>query len=127
MTPVSQIRLYAQAAILERHPELNGLVTFDASVPYVHPGMHIVELRVTSLDNAKLREIAADVKPHPFGPKREWPLGKIFDHYCSHEPASGRDFELGGLHWLIGDGDDSLALSEISSDTVALWVRAWED
>lgn len=127
MASIAQLRLNAQAAIIERHPELSGLVMFDVYVPSIHRGMHMIELRITAVDYAKLREIAADVTPHPFGPKREWPLGKILDHYCTHEPANGYDFELAGLRWLIGDGDDSLALSEISSDAVSLWVRAWED
>lgn len=127
MTHVSQIRDAAGAAILERHPELVGIVSFDAYVPHIHPGMHMIELRIDGLDFTRLREIAADVEPHPFAPPRHWSLGKILDHYCTNEPANGYDFELNGLRWLIGDGDDTLALSEISSDSVILWVRCWED
>lgn len=126
MTHISQICLYAQAAILERHPELSGLVTFDAHVPTIHRGMHMIELRILALDYERLREIAKSVTPHPFGPEREWPLGKILDHYCTHEPTNGYDFELGGLRWLIGDGDDSLAVTELGPDGITLWVRAWE-
>lgn len=127
MISIAQIRDAAAAVILERHPELVGLVSFDAYVPHVHPGMGMIELRIDALDFNALRAIAANVEPHPFGVPRTWPLGKILDHYCTNEPHAGCDFILGGVEWLIGDGDDSLALAEVSSGSVILWVRCWEE
>lgn len=127
MISIAQIRDTAAAVILERHPELVGAVTFDAHVPAICCGMHMIELRIISHDNQKLWPIAREVVNSPFAPPRQWPLGIILDHYCNNEPDGNADFELAGLRWLIGDGDDTLALSEISSDTVVLWVRCWED
>jgi len=127
MMTIAQIRNEASRVILERNPELVGLVQFDANVTHVCRGMYMVNLLVMSDDYAALREIAAKVEPHPYGVKRSWPLGKILDHYCNNEPANGYDFELAGLRWLIGDGDDSMAVTELGADGVSIWVRAWDE
>lgn len=125
MIPLSIVRLNAQARLIEMHPELNGLVTFDASQPAVWPGMALVELRITAVSNeayTKILEISKTVKNPEHWGERRGPLANILDHYCVCEDGT---FELNGYVWHIGDGDDSLALAEIDMSTVTLWVRTW--
>lgn len=127
MIPLSIVRLNAQARIIEMHPELNGLVTFDALQPSVWPGMALIELRIQPVDHdayLKILEISKTVKNPEHWGKRQGPLANILDHYCVCEDG---DFVLNGYVWTIGDGDDSLALAEIDMMTVSLWVRTWWD
>lgn len=127
MLNVMTIRDHAARVILERNPELAGLVTFDANVTHICRGMQMVNLLVFTENYEQLRQIAANVEPHPFGVKRSWPLGKILDHYCNNEPDGNADLELGGMKWLIGDGDDSMAVTELGPDGVMIWVRTWDE
>lgn len=125
MIPLSIVRLNAQAKILEQHPELNGLVTFDALPFDLSPMVSGVYLKITTVSHeayTKVLELSKAVNNPPHWGERRGPLAKILDHYCVSEDA---DFVLNGYVWTIGDGDDSLALAEIDMSTVTLWVRTW--
>lgn len=129
---LSHIRDAAATAIYKRHPKLIGLVSFDLvfhSVSLMHTGFDLIVRPATPSARDSIRELAdsesaAGLRPSWY-PRRKSSLGLILDHYCSNEPELGYDFELERLHWLIGDGDDSLALHEIDNADVALWVRTF--
>lgn len=125
MTPISQVRDAAAAKVLERHPELKGLVTFDA-IPFdLSPMVSGIYLKIQTVNNAaytKVYELSKSVEHPEHWTKRDGPLAHILDGYCVIDNES---FELDGYFWDLGDGDDSLALAEIDMSTVTLWVRTW--
>jgi hypothetical protein len=47
-------------------------------------------------------------------------LAKILDGLGSMPDSDGR-FTISGVEWLIGDGDDSLAVKEVDYDTCLVW------
>lgn len=126
---LSHIRDAAVTSIFKRHPKLIGLVSFDLvfnSMSVMHTGFDLIVRPATPSAGNLLRELASTLGPRPsWYPVRNSALGLILDHYCSNDPELGYDFELERLHWLIGDGDDSLALREIDNADVALWVRTF--
>lgn len=121
MIEISQIRDAAAACVLRDNPHLSGLVTFDASVPSVWPGMAMIELRVYAAMSRSILELARERDPSH---TEMCPLAVLLRDYTVTPDGYGV-FELDGYRWFIGDGDDSLAVRDIDPRTATLWVRTW--
>lgn len=127
----AELRDAAAAVILERHPELAGRVVFDYTAFDITPHVMGINLVVALTyegyrwvhDNAN--SISMIGRGGEYG--RYGYMARILDHYCTHEPEGQCDFVCGGYKWLIGDGDDSLAVSELEPGVATVWVRSWGD
>lgn len=124
----AELRDAAAAKILEHHPYLAGKVVFDYTAFDVSPMVMGINL-VVALTHEGYRWVHDNAdsismtKPGEYG--RQGYMGRILDRYCTHEPEGNYDFVCGGMTWLIGDGDDSLAVSELEPGVATVWVRSW--
>lgn len=110
-----QILEAASKAIVKKFPQLDRLVRFDIEFDSCSTSHFGFSLRVEIKD----RESYVAFKSRTGFPK----LYNLLDAYQVNDTRS--DFELEGLQWLIGDGDDFLAVREITSWEVAIWVRTF--
>lgn len=122
MINLGLIRDAAASCVLRDNPHLSGLVTFEAYSPAVWPGMAFVELRVHAAMHRSIMKLARDKDPDH---KEFCPLVALLRDYRTTPDNGYGIFELGGYRWLIGDGDDSLALRDLDATSAILWVRTW--
>lgn len=107
---VARIARAAEEVILRDHPELEGNVSFHAECQHVAFDFIRVDLHVHVHDYRAYERIGRRFED-------------VLDHYRGAEEPY--HFELEGVKFLIGDGDDNGAVSMVSSHHAAIWVRAW--
>lgn len=125
----AEIRDAAAAKVLDHHPFLVGKVVFDYTAfdtSFQVMGINLI-VALTRDGYRWVHENAKDIPMIERGGDRGryGYMARILDHYCTHEPEGTRDFNFGGFSWLIGDGDDSLAVVEIEPGVAQVWVRSW--
>lgn len=122
----AELRDAAAEKVLEHLPFLRGRVVFDYTafdLSNMVMGINLI-VALTTEGYSWVNENEVDMVP--FGTYgREGYMGRILDRYCSHEPEDNFDFVCGGLKWVIGDGDDSLAVTELEPGVASVWVRSW--
>ena len=92
--------------------DIGGELTVSTTVVDVSQYAVVAEARVQ-----RLRQRSAQVKA-------PGSLVNILDGLRSMPDSDGR-FTISGVEWLIGDGDDSLAVKEVDYDTCLVWVRTF--
>jgi hypothetical protein len=115
---ISQIRDAAAAEILKQHPELEGLVSFDAQAFDPSPMVSGIDLII----NLHGSEAWTELQSRTGRDEDFTNLDKLLDHF-RFETGEGQ-FVIGKHQWLIGDGDDHGAL-RIEGHVARLWVRTW--
>lgn len=114
----TEINLNVLAVIVRDHPELNGRVSFETRFDAVSP------FHVGFVTHVRIRSHTDYTAI--FGERRERSLLNLLEHYRGHESEEGGpDFTLEGLGFIVGDGDDNLAVVEVSSYEVMIWVRTF--
>lgn len=128
----ARLRDAASAAVLERHPELNGLVSFD--IEYVSAESFtlcfdlVVKLHGYEQYEALLQMIADAGELVGFNEcatDLEGILDQVLDHYRVVESAQEGQFVFEKYRWYIGDGDDGGAVRMNGSREARVWVRTW--
>lgn len=118
---ISQIRDAAAAEILSQHPELQGLVSFDAEAFDPSPMVSGIDL-IINLHGSEAWKTLQERTGHTGRGDDFTNLEKILDHFRV-ETGEGV-LILEGHQWVIGDGDDHGAL-RVEGHVARLWVRTW--
>ena len=93
--------------------DVGGILTVSTTVVDVSKFAVVAEARVE-----RLRQRSAQVKA-------PGSLAIILDPLRSMRGDGDGEFTIDGVTWLIGDGDDNLAVKEVDYDTCLVWVRTF--
>lgn len=123
------LRDAASAAVLARHPELEGLVTFDIEFVSVASFTVCFDLVVTLHGYETYTQLVAianegELQDLGIPTDLEGILDQVLDHYRVEETRHG-EFNFEGYAWNLGDGDDGGAVRMNGSHQARVWVRTW--